>query len=426
MDFQSFYDSFQNTMADYFKQGECKTQGGVCYPKSDWAHTPSDKPSDWKLLLSQGRPGNITVSQLGRAAAAFSPGGFRGNKVQLSSSDATKAKSRIRREYRKLGVKAEDMPDSVKALEKAFHVWKDKFTGQYKWLATYSNNIRDDDNPPEIIASKSHERFVELVDKGQADLPELWLWHVPQWKWGQSTAIAYDGNGFAVATGDVDKGCEPIAEWYKERDDQLVSHGMPKRTVKRDPEDSSIIIEHITREISPLFDWAAANKHTGFNVLMKELDMDEQKGIPEHKREEFIKAGLPAEVLDMLEEKNSAKAKETSDLEKKEEAAKEEETPTQDDTSFSDIAEAIKSITRVVAELQAEVKELKKSDSQKIAEKAAGIPEASLAELVNQTLFNKANEVQNKGNGPAETPADEQREQPFFAGWISPQGEVVR
>ena len=425
MDFQSFYDGLQNTMADYFKQGECKTEGGVCYPASDYAVVPDrTKPSTWKLRLSQGRPGNITVSQLGRAAAAFSPGGFRGNKVQLSSSDATKAKSRIRREYRKLGIKSEDMPDSVKALDGGFYTWKDKSTGRYKWLAIYSNNIRDEDNPPEIIASKSHKRFVDLVDKGQADLPELWLWHVPEWKWGQATAVAYDDSGFAVAMGDVDEGCEPIAEWHKERDDQLVSHGMPKPTVKRDPEDNSIITEHITREISPLFDWAAANKHTGFNVLMKELDMDEQKGVPEHKREEFIKNGLPAEVLDTLEEKNSAKAKETTDLEKKEET--EEEAPTQDNTPSSDVIEAIKSLAQAVAELQTEVKELKNSDSQKIAEKAASIPEASLTELVNQTLFNKANEVQERGEGPAETPPSEQGEMPFFTEWITPQGEVAR
>ena len=59
------------------KQGEMKTEGGIKFPKSDFAFTPSANVSSWKLRLAEGRPGNITRAQLGAAAAAFSPGGFR-------------------------------------------------------------------------------------------------------------------------------------------------------------------------------------------------------------------------------------------------------------------------------------------------------------------------------------------------------------
>ena len=49
--------------------------------------------------------------------------------------------------------------------KKTFLVWKDK-TNQYQWIATYSNNIRDDDSPPEIISETSHLGFISKVEKG--------------------------------------------------------------------------------------------------------------------------------------------------------------------------------------------------------------------------------------------------------------------
>ena len=59
------------------KQAQMKTEGGVQYPATDFAYVPDpEKASTWKLRLSETRPGNVTRAQLGRAAAAFSPGGF--------------------------------------------------------------------------------------------------------------------------------------------------------------------------------------------------------------------------------------------------------------------------------------------------------------------------------------------------------------
>jgi hypothetical protein len=203
-------------------------------------------------------------------------------------------------------------------------LWKEA-DGIYHWLARYSNNFRDEDNPPEIISAKSHQRFVELVDRGEADLPELWLWHVKDWKWGTTDWVAWDDAGFAVAGGTVDKGKEPLAEALAEVDtDQLrVSHGMPKKSITRDPDDDTIIVEHITREISPLPAWAAANSMTGFIMSKEAKDM----AIPDEKltelREEW---NLSDDILDTLQAANAAEAEEgkQAGIEQKEKSEDEE------------------------------------------------------------------------------------------------------
>ena len=96
----------------------CKTEDGVCYPAADYAFVPdAQQPSAWKLRMTQGKPGNVTVEQLGRAAAAFSEGGFRGNQVELPSGTVSSVKRKIRGQYRKLDVPAEDIPESIKMLK---------------------------------------------------------------------------------------------------------------------------------------------------------------------------------------------------------------------------------------------------------------------------------------------------------------------
>jgi len=196
------------------------------------------------------------------------------------------------------------------AADEGLMVWKET-DGTWRWMARYSNKFRDRDRPPEIISSESHKRFVEKVDKGLAPYPELWLWHVPEYKWGKATWVGYDDAGFALALGSVDKGKEYVAEYMATLDPKSirVSHGMPKRTIVRDPVDSTVIIEHETAEISPLPSKAAANVLTSFSILSKEDSM----AIPTNKREALIEMGIPADVLDKLEAQNAEQAKEASE-----------------------------------------------------------------------------------------------------------------
>jgi hypothetical protein len=431
---QPMTDFVSNFLADVRKaEKPMKTEGGVKYPKADFAFAPSDKPSTWKLRMSEGRPGNITVAQLGRAAAAFSSGGFRGKQVQIPANKVASVKAKLRAEYKKLDA---EIPESIKkeqTKENTFMLWKET-DGTYRFVANYSNNFRDNDNPPEIISEKSHKRFDEMVTKGDVPLPDVWLWHVPEWCIGKATGHAYDDSGFAVATGVIEN--KEIAEWLiKQGDKILVSHGMPSSSVVRDEKDNSVIVEHVTREISPLPSWAAANKLTGF-VVLKEKEGNSMS-IPNEKREALLQQGLSATVLDALELSNAKTAQEAkeSGLESKEteldqhqeevseqvETANEnpveeaqvesgeDETPevetlaVEEDVKAierSEIAdaiieavkplqEAIKALSDVattqvesITALKKELDDLKKSDGEKVAEKAAATPAASIMDLI--------------------------------------------
>jgi len=334
-------------------------------------------------------------------------------------------------------VKAALWPKPVKPF-KPFSVWENKETGQWSWLAVYSNNIRDQDNPPEIIASKSHQRFVEMVDKGVAPLPELWLWHVPEWKFGKATAVAWDDKGFAVACGVIDDTpmAKELAAWLDTREDILVSHGMPSKSIRRDENDNSIIVEHETREISPLFDFAAANKFTGFTILKEVNDM----AIPNQKRNEFIENGLSASILDQLEQQAVTASKEAdmNGLERKEAAAPapvvepaqpapaqpvepakpETEAPTERPVTREEVATAIgavvKPLVEEMKELAALVKELAKTDQDKIAEKAAMTPAASLEALVVESIFGKATAVDGRSSLAKSKPVENKVPEEWF------------
>lgn len=99
------------------EQELAKTEDGVKYPKSAFAYTPAEKPSGWKLRLWEDPEKKVTRAQLGRAAAALSPGGFRGQKVQIPSADLSAVKRKIRTEYRKLDVEDADIPRWVRETE---------------------------------------------------------------------------------------------------------------------------------------------------------------------------------------------------------------------------------------------------------------------------------------------------------------------
>lgn len=439
----SVADRVTNFMGDMTK-AVTKREGGVDYPASDFAYVPDrNKPSSWKLRLAEGKPGNITKAQLGRASAAFSSGGFRGNKVQVPSGAMSGIKARIRREYSKLGVKPDEIPESIR--KESFYVWYSKETSQYRWLAIYSNRYRDNDNPPEIIAEKSHEDFVKGVDLGVYPYPELWLWHVKGSRVGVADWLAYD-EGFSLASGYFDEGKEHVAKGLAEYDNLLVSHGMPSRYIRRDQEDRSVIVRHITKEISPLPDVAAANKLTSFKILTKENDMS----LPDIKKQFLEEVGLTPDEIEDLEGSVKAKSEEAEGLEYKEDAtapateeatapeeepvtttADEEEEATAPAPTSEEIVKALAAFAKPIVEklnaLEAEVKELRTSDREKIAKKAAATPRSSLEALAADTvagLFSKENQVDGRSalakSGPKEAPDSDAGAAFFFEKWMTP------
>lgn len=90
-----------------------KTEDGESYPREAFLYAP-DKPSDWKLRIWESPTAKVTRAQLGRAAAAFSPGGFRGQKVQIPPEDRPGILAKLRALYAKLGAKPDEIPAQVK------------------------------------------------------------------------------------------------------------------------------------------------------------------------------------------------------------------------------------------------------------------------------------------------------------------------
>ena len=95
-----------------------KTEDGVAFPSQAYAYAPDlDTPTTWKLRLWQNLEDKVTRRQLGLAAAALSPGGFRGQRVQIPAADLSAVKRKIRSAYRTLGVDDEEIPRWVKETE---------------------------------------------------------------------------------------------------------------------------------------------------------------------------------------------------------------------------------------------------------------------------------------------------------------------
>lgn len=392
-----------------------KRENGIDYPARDFAFVPdATQPSTWKLRLTES-PGKVTVAQLARATAALSSSGFRGNRVQIPSAALSAVKRRIRAEYRRLGVAEQDIPSAVKQTG-GFDLWK-QADGRYRWFAIYSNAFRDSDLVPEIIAKESHELFVEMVDEGLVPYPELWHYHVPGTRWGVTDWVGFS-EGFALASGTVDVGHEKEAEALAARDDIGVSHGMPGRWIVRDQDDPTVIVMHVTSEISPLPMDAAANKLTGF--MVKE---SEEMALSDAKKEHFRSLGFSEETIASLESnlKSLSDALVGAGVETKEEttpsatpvAAATPEPPADPEpepdpvpaavpanvVTREEVAEALKSLgtaiieqigslTASVAEIAVEVKSLKEADETKVAKQAAATPAMSLNDMVTG-LFSK-------------------------------------
>lgn len=90
-----------------------KTENGMEFPAEAYAYVPDpEKPSTWKLRLWEDPEQKETPRQVGMAVAALSPGGFRGNRVEIPPEDLPKVKARVRAAWKKVHPDAdpEDMP----------------------------------------------------------------------------------------------------------------------------------------------------------------------------------------------------------------------------------------------------------------------------------------------------------------------------
>lgn len=82
-------------MSEVVKQQNFKTEGGKRFFRRDFAFTPSNKPSEWKLRLTNTPGGAPDRRIVGAAVAALGPG-FRGQKVQIPSGALPRVKGKVR------------------------------------------------------------------------------------------------------------------------------------------------------------------------------------------------------------------------------------------------------------------------------------------------------------------------------------------
>ena len=194
-------------------------------------------------------------------------------------------------------------------------IWKEGAT--YRWIAAYSNNRQDEEQ--EIISNDSHKEFDQALHNKEWAMPEVYLWHIP-YPVGVADYHAYDeSTGFPVAAGHFYEGMEWAAEGILKEKWDGISHGMPERWVQYDPQNPKVIIRHRTKEITFLPLWAAANK-LAFSIINKEKAMsDIEKGLPAHKRPDFVKA-FGEERVKQIEAALAEKSKEAdeSGIQKKE------------------------------------------------------------------------------------------------------------
>lgn len=138
--------------------------------------------------------------------------------------------------------------------------------GLLRWMGIHSNNYRDLEN--QIIARIAHENYVGLLQKGNTQFPDLWLWHEPV-AIGTVDILGFSQDyGATFSSGIFHKQYEWVADMVKSSDISWgMSHGMPRKHLKFDPNDPRIIVEYIDREVSLLPLDNAASPFTNFMVL---------------------------------------------------------------------------------------------------------------------------------------------------------------
>lgn len=176
---------------------------------------------------------------------------------------------RLKAEWKSWTKEAAAAPTFLVDVTRPFTIYKGK-DGRLRTLIVYSNIFKDSHN--EIISKASHEEYASAAETGEADYPDLHLWHGgPDTKWGSVETVSFV-NGFAIAGGIVDVGKEDVALKLKEQSDRgelAASFGL---LGLRGPDG----VYHLYRpfEISPLPVGSEANPWTsGVDISAKENDM---------------------------------------------------------------------------------------------------------------------------------------------------------
>lgn len=154
------------------------TADGKEYSASAFLVVPDpEKPSTWKLRIEE-TPGNVTVPQLGRAAAALGPG-FRGQKVQLSPEDRKAAARKLISRYHGMDVADDAIPDYLWGMA-GMSAPTEKADYSREYLQSFIDRVKA--YVPKWLLQDLHSEAFHLAggrarhrEKGDAPIPTLTL-----------------------------------------------------------------------------------------------------------------------------------------------------------------------------------------------------------------------------------------------------------
>lgn len=161
----------------------------------------------------------------------------------------------------------------------AFTVYRDKATGEPRWMGIWSNDRTDREG--ERFTEAAHREYEAHVDR-TGNYPSLMLWHERAAVVGEADQLAYDDRGFMVATGTFNELGKAIYKGLESYPEPLgMSHGYHYRA--SDLKDGEYH-HYRTFEVSVLPLRAAANLKTAFGV-------EESMALREDKKRMFSAIG---------------------------------------------------------------------------------------------------------------------------------------
>jgi len=154
--------------------------------------------------------------------------------------------------------------------------------GNWRWMTLFTNKFQDKDK--EIFSESAHKEYEAWVDSTK-NYPEARIWHVPGSGFGKADCLTY-ADGFMIASGNFYKGFEDVAARLAEMKDLGMSHGFTFSEGDLDSE--GVYHSYRTFEVSVLPAEKAANPWTAFtlDLLKEEVIM----GLSKEKRPFFVSA----------------------------------------------------------------------------------------------------------------------------------------
>lgn len=187
--------------------------------------------------------------------------------------------------------------------EPPFQVFKTK-DGKKGWIARHTGKFEDREK--EILADKAHDEYVDRVQKGLVDPPELWMWHAKGTRHGQAITV-WKSGGFTLAAGlfdETEEGERAFNYYQKNRGKIKLSHQF---NYPKNAKIDGVYYAYNTIEITTLPDGAEAFPYTSFEEI-------QEMALPPVARN-MIKDALGDDALSRAEAADTKAEKDTKSLE---------------------------------------------------------------------------------------------------------------